>query len=173
MSRSAWASKGLSKGQPPARRGPGAPRPGGDPGSFHPGGDYSGGIFIIFVYNIKTLRLYRLQRNFINNFTHEPKRRDVAKTLLETLRKYDLPGGSLKYINYMIHDADRQTDTISRMLNLARIESKTMKGKFISTDLVAVVNHFYKKNRHVFKVATSLFITFQPDAGVPDRSFPV
>ena len=31
------------------------------------------GIFIIFVYNQKTLQLYRLQRSFINNFTHELK----------------------------------------------------------------------------------------------------
>ena len=31
------------------------------------------GIFIIFVYNLKTLRLYRVQRNLINNFTHELK----------------------------------------------------------------------------------------------------
>jgi len=33
------------------------------------------GIFIIFVYNQKTVQLYRLQRNFINNFTHELKTR--------------------------------------------------------------------------------------------------
>ncbi|MGD9082645.1 MAG: sensor histidine kinase, partial [Desulfobacterales bacterium] len=31
------------------------------------------GIFIIFVYNQKTIQLYRLQHNFINNFTHELK----------------------------------------------------------------------------------------------------
>ena len=31
------------------------------------------GIFIIFVYNLKTLQLYRLQHNFINSFTHELK----------------------------------------------------------------------------------------------------
>lgn len=111
------------------------------------------GIFIIFVYNLKTLRLYRLQRNFINNFTHELKTPVTSlKLYLETLRKYELSReDQLKYINYMIHDADRQADTISRMLNLAKIESKTMKGKFVNTDLVAVLKHFYEKNQHVFK----------------------
>jgi len=110
------------------------------------------GIFIIFVYNLKTLRLYRLQRNFINNFTHELKTPVTSlKLYLETFQKYELSReDQLKYINYMIHDTDRQADTINRMLNLAKIESKTMKGKFVSRDLVAVAKQFYKKNQHVF-----------------------
>jgi two-component system phosphate regulon sensor histidine kinase PhoR len=110
------------------------------------------GIFIIFVYNLKTLRLYQLQRNFINNFTHELKTPVASlKLYLETFKKYELSReDQLKYINYMIHDADRQADTINRMLNLAKIESKTMKGKFISSDLVAVSKQFYEKNQHVF-----------------------
>ncbi|MEW6670283.1 MAG: HAMP domain-containing sensor histidine kinase [Thermodesulfobacteriota bacterium] len=110
------------------------------------------GIFIIFVYNLKTLRLYRLQRNFINNFTHELKTPVTSlKLYLETFKKYELSReDQLKYINYMIHDADRQADTINRMLNLAKIESKTMKGKFVNRDLVAVSRQFYEKNQHVF-----------------------
>jgi len=110
------------------------------------------GIFIIFVYNLKTLRLYRVQRNFINNFTHELKTPVTSlKLYLETFKKYELSReDQLKYINFMIHDADRQTHTINRMLNLAKIESKTMKGKFVSRDLVAVSRQFYEKNQHVF-----------------------
>jgi len=110
------------------------------------------GIFIIFVYNLKTLRLYRMQRNFINNFTHELKTPVTSlKLYLETFRKYELSReDQLKYISYMIHDADRQADTINRMLNLAKIESKTMKGKFVSRDLVAASMQFYEKNQHVF-----------------------
>lgn len=110
------------------------------------------GIFIIFVYNLKTLRLYQLQRNFINNFTHELKTPVASlKLYLETFKKYELSReDQLKYISYMIHDADRQADTINRLLNLAKIESKTMKGKFISSDLVAVSKQFYEKNQHVF-----------------------
>ena len=110
------------------------------------------GIFIIFAYNLKTLRLYQLQRNFINNFTHELKTPVASlKLYLETFKKYELSReDQLKYISYMIHDADRQADTINRLLNLAKIESKTMKGKFISSDLVAVSKQFYEKNQHVF-----------------------
>ncbi|MDF1593911.1 MAG: HAMP domain-containing sensor histidine kinase [Desulfobacterales bacterium] len=110
------------------------------------------GIFIIFVYNLKTLRLYRLQRNFIDSFTHELKTPVTSlKLYLETFRKYELSReDQLKYINYMIHDTDRQAETINRMLNLAKIESKTMKGKFVSRDLVAVLKQSYEKNQHVF-----------------------
>lgn len=110
------------------------------------------GIFIIFVYNQKTLQLYRLQRNFINSFTHELKTPVTSlKLYLETFRKYTLSREDhLKYIGYMIHDADRLSDTINRMLNLARIESKTIKQEFVDRDLVAVTEAFTARNRHVF-----------------------
>ena len=67
------------------------------------------GIFIIFVYHQKTLQLYRLQRNFINNFTHELKTPVTSlKLYLETFHKYEFSReDQLKYINYMLQDADR------------------------------------------------------------------
>ena len=110
------------------------------------------GIFIIFVYNHKTLQLYRLQRNFINNFTHELKTPVTSlKLYLETFRKYELPReDQLKYIGYMLQDADRLSNNINRILNLAKVESKTYGGKFVTENLVSVVGGFYKKNRHLF-----------------------
>ena len=49
------------------------------------------GFFIIFVYNLKTLQLYRLQHNFINSFTHELKTPVTAlKLYLETFMKHEL-----------------------------------------------------------------------------------
>jgi signal transduction histidine kinase len=110
------------------------------------------GIFIIFVYNQKTLQLYRLQRNFINNFTHELKTPVTSlKLYLETFRKYEFPReDQLKYIGYMVQDADRMSDNINRILNLAKVESKTYGGKFVTEDLVRVVEQFYRKSRHLF-----------------------
>ena len=111
------------------------------------------GIFIIFVYNQKTFQLYRLQRNFINNFTHELKTPVTSlKLYLETFRKYELSReDQLKYIGYMVQDADRLSDNINRILNLAKIESKTYGEKFVREDLVQVVEQFYEKNRHLFE----------------------
>ena len=110
------------------------------------------GMFIIFVYNQKTLQLYRLQHNFINNFTHELKTPVTSlKLYLETFRKHQLSReDQLKYLNYMIHDADRLSDNITHILNLAKIESKTFKEEFVTRDLVSFLEQFSEKNKHIF-----------------------
>ena len=110
------------------------------------------GIFIIFVYNQKTFQLYRLQRNFIGNFTHELKTPVTSlKLYLETFRTYELPReDQLRYIGYMIQDADRLTHNINRILDLAKIEGKTYQGKFVKEDLVREIERFYEKNSHLF-----------------------
>lgn len=111
------------------------------------------GIFIIFVYNQKTLQLYRLQRNFINNFTHELKTPVTSlKLYLETFEKYDLSrDDQIKYLQYMISDVGRLSVNISSILNLASLESKSYEGEFIVSELVLAVERFYQKNVHLFE----------------------
>jgi len=111
------------------------------------------GIFLIFVYNAKTYQLYRLQQNFINNFTHELKTPVTSlKLYLETFHKHDLArADQLKYLSYMIHDVDRLSDNINRILNLAKIESKTYGGEFLPSDLVQTVQRFYENNAYLFQ----------------------
>jgi signal transduction histidine kinase len=111
------------------------------------------GIFIIFVYNLKTFHLYRLQHNFINNFTHELKTPVTSlKLYLETFLKHELSRkDQLKYTQYMLNDTDRLSDNINRILNLAQIESKSYKSEFVAQDLLKVISQFYKKNSHLFK----------------------
>jgi len=110
------------------------------------------GIFVVFVYNQKTLQLYRLQDNFINNFTHELKTPVTSLRLfLETLFKHELSReDQRKYINFMIQDVSRLSDNINRILNLARIEAKNYKGEFIRMELVQVIERFYHHNKHLF-----------------------
>ncbi|MBN1103595.1 MAG: HAMP domain-containing histidine kinase [Deltaproteobacteria bacterium] len=110
------------------------------------------GIFTIFVYNQKAIQLYRLQRNFISNFTHELKTPVTSlKLYLETFRKHELcREDQLKYIGYMVQDADRLSESIGRILSLARIESGVYGDRFVVEDLVEVVERFYEKNRHLF-----------------------
>lgn len=111
------------------------------------------GIFTIFVYNQKTLQLYRLQHNFINNFTHELKTPVTSlKLFLQTFSKHELSrNDQLKYIQYMLTDVSRLSDHINRILNLARIESKSYKKEFIVSDMVEVFEQFCKNNDHLFK----------------------
>lgn len=111
------------------------------------------GIFIIFVYNQKILQLYRLQHNFINNFTHELKTPVTSLNLyLETFLKHELTRlDQLKYLEYMVRDVGRLSDNIDRILNLAKIDSKSYVEDFAMLDLVSTVERFYNNNRQLFQ----------------------
>ncbi|BBO83461.1 hypothetical protein DSCO28_40270 [Desulfosarcina ovata subsp. sediminis] len=111
------------------------------------------GIFIIFVFSQKTMQLYRLQNNFINNFTHELKTPVTSLQLyLQTFSKHELArADQLKYIQYMLLDVNRLTENINRMLNLAKLESKSYMGEFIVCDVVKTINRFVEENVHLFK----------------------
>lgn len=111
------------------------------------------GLSIIFIFLHKSIQLYRMQRNFINNFTHELKTPVTSlKLYLETFYKYDISREQrLKYLDYMITDVNRLTNTIDRILNLARIEGKSFGGEFVRSDLVEFIEKFYKNNAHLFR----------------------
>ncbi|WP_035220082.1 sensor histidine kinase [Desulfatibacillum aliphaticivorans] len=110
------------------------------------------GILTIFVYTIQARRLYRVQRNFINNFTHELKTPVTSlKLYLETFQKHELPKeDQQRYLGYMVADIDRLSDNIARILNLAKIESKTYEDELILCDVYAFTESFLKTNSHVF-----------------------
>ena len=114
------------------------------------------GLFTIFVYSQKMVQLYRLQRNFINNFTHELKTPVASLNLyLETFKKYDLARNDLlKYVDYMLADVKRLSDNISRILNLARIEGRSYTGEFVWLDMSTVLERFVEKSRHLFSGCT-------------------
>jgi len=110
-------------------------------------------ILVIFVYYQKNLQLYRMQHNFINNFTHELKTPVTSmKLYLETFLKHKLPREEQeKYIGYMLQDAARLSDYISRILNLAQIEGKRYKEESVIIDLVETTKLFLLNNRHLFQ----------------------
>ena len=113
------------------------------------------GILIIFIYNLKTLQLYRLQHNFINNFTHELKTPVTSmKLYLETFAKYELERDEqLKYIGFMLQDADRLSGNINSILNLARVESHLYDGELTSVDMEKTIRQFIDLNQHLFDSA--------------------
>ncbi|MFZ0135231.1 MAG: HAMP domain-containing sensor histidine kinase [Desulfobacterales bacterium] len=114
------------------------------------------GIFGIFVYGQKMLQLYRLQNNFINNFTHELKTPVTSlKLFLQTFSKHELTRtDQLKYIQFMISDVARLTENINRILNLAKIESKSYANEFVATDLTEAINLFLVNHKHLFQNGT-------------------
>jgi two-component system, OmpR family, phosphate regulon sensor histidine kinase PhoR len=110
------------------------------------------GIFIIFVYSQKMVQLFRLQQNFINNFTHELRTPVTSlKLYLETFLKHELPAEDRKkYIGYMLQDAQRLSENINRILNIAKLESKSYKNEFVDSELLSLVKRFCADNRYLF-----------------------
>ncbi len=110
------------------------------------------GIFTIFVYSQKTLHLYRLQNNFISNFTHELKTPVTSLRLyIETFFRHELPREQQKrYLDFMLSDVERLSKNISQILDLARVESRRYGGEFTRADLVVLVTSFHEENKHLF-----------------------
>ena len=111
------------------------------------------GIILVFVYQRKTMALYRSQRKFINSFTHELKTPATSlKLYLETLAKHELPRDKqLTYLGYMLADVARLTDNINGILNLARLEARVEGVEFVVVDLVEEVVQFYRNNEQLFR----------------------
>ncbi|KZY87983.1 hypothetical protein A3743_01620, partial [Oleiphilus sp. HI0072] len=110
------------------------------------------GLSMSFVYTKKMQQLYRLQNNFINNFTHELKTPVTSLQLyLETFQKHDLDKETQqKYLNYMLRDVHRLSDNISNILDLGKIESQSFSDEFIELDVAEFVSQFYQQNAHLF-----------------------
>ncbi len=113
------------------------------------------GIFTIFLYNLKTLQLYRLQQNFINNFTHELKTPVTSLRLfLETFQRHELSAADRhRCLDYMLADVVRLSENINRILNLARLESKSYRGHFATSDLVETIHRCVGQNAVLFEGA--------------------
>ncbi len=122
------------------------------------------GIFTIFVYQRKTMALYRSQDKFINSFTHELKTPTTSLRLyLETFIKHELPRDKqLKYLNYMLEDVGRLSSNINGILNLAQIEAKIYSGEFVIVDLGEVVDKFCRNNAQLFR-GSEIVINKHPD----------
>jgi two-component system, OmpR family, phosphate regulon sensor histidine kinase PhoR len=122
------------------------------------------GLSMTFIYNLKMQQLYRLQNNFINNFTHELKTPVTSlKLYLETFLKHELSKEEQdKFVNYMLQDIHRLSDNISNILDLGQIESSHFKGEFVDLDLPSFVSSFYADNAYLFQGAN---IKVEPPEG--------
>ncbi len=111
------------------------------------------GIFLAFIYYQRTVRLFRLQHNFIYNFTHELKTPVTSlKIYLESFVRHPLSVADIrKYSQYMLADVARLTENINSILNLARIESRTFGAESTRENLVDLIQGFCDQNRSLFR----------------------
>ena len=120
------------------------------------------GILLAFIYYQKTANLFRLQHNFIYNFTHELKTPVTSlRIYIETFIRHDLdPADIKKYSEYMLKDVDKLTENINRILNLAKMESESYGAELINADPIELIRDFLNKNQTLFR---KLDITLEPD----------
>ena len=111
------------------------------------------GILLAFIYYQKTVDLFRLQHNFIYNFTHELKTPVTSlRIYLETFIKHELkPNEIKKYSTNMLEDINRLTENINSILDLARIESQNFGSEITRESLVKLVEIFCEKNASLFR----------------------
>jgi two-component system, OmpR family, phosphate regulon sensor histidine kinase PhoR len=111
------------------------------------------GILLAFIYFQKTVDLFRLQHNFIYNFTHELKTPVTSlRIYLETFIKYELePREIKKYSENMLEDINRLTDNINSILDLARIESQNFGSEITRESMIKLVKSFCAKNASLFR----------------------
>ncbi len=111
------------------------------------------GILLAFIYYQKTVNLFRLQHNFIYNFTHELKTPVTSlRIYLETFIKHELkPHEIKKYSENMLEDINRLTENINSILDLARIESQNFGSEITRDSLVNLVDDFCNKNSSLFR----------------------
>jgi len=110
------------------------------------------GLVVIFTYYQKTTQLYRLQENFINNFTHELKTPLASIRLyLETFKKYDVSKEEReKFIDYMLKDSNRLDNYVNQILQVGNIENKEKNYKKEWKDLRILTDEFLENNHHLF-----------------------
>jgi signal transduction histidine kinase len=111
------------------------------------------GILLAFIYYQKTINLFRLQHNFIYNFTHELKTPVTSlRIYLETFIRHPMkPADIQKYSQSMLEDINRLTENINSILNLARIESQNFGSEVTRGSLVKLVETFCEKNTSLFR----------------------
>jgi two-component system, OmpR family, phosphate regulon sensor histidine kinase PhoR len=111
------------------------------------------GISIIYVYYQKSINLYRLQNNFINNFTHELKTPLTSINLfLDTLKNHEINrGDQIKYIDFMRDDASRLGGIINHILSTAKIESNSYSLKRELINLPDLVRDIINNNPRFVK----------------------
>jgi two-component system, OmpR family, phosphate regulon sensor histidine kinase PhoR len=124
------------------------------------------GILLAFIYYQKTVNLFRLQHNFIYNFTHELKTPVTSlRIYLETFIRHTLGQEDIKkYSENMLQDINRLTDNINSILNLARIESQNFGSEVTRGNLVEIVENFCLKNASLFR---NLEITIENQSNNP------
>lgn len=123
-----------------------------------------GGVYVIFIYWRRQASLYREQKKFISQVTHELKSPLASLQLhLETIRIRKPPPDKLDaFIDTMLADTRRLHGLINNLLTANRLELKAPRLSLRQADFSAFVQHYFEQQRSNLPDNARLEISVEP-----------
>lgn len=132
------------------------------------------GVYVIFIYWRRQAELYRAQRNFIAQVTHELKSPLASLQLhLETIRRRRLSAEKMStFLDTMLGDTDRLDTLINNLLSAQRLEQKGSKLSLRRENLSACVADYFRPRQFSLPkagtmrldIASDLYADIDPEA---------
>ncbi len=122
------------------------------------------GVYVIFLYWQRQAALYRAQRNFIAQVTHELKSPLASLQLhLETIRRRRPSAEKMStFIDTMLGDTDRLNILINNLLSAQRVEQKGLKLALKRSNLSECVNDYFRNRQFSLPKAGKMSLDIEP-----------
>lgn len=135
------------------------------------------GIYVIFLFWNRQAALYREQRSFISQVTHELKSPLASIRLhLETVRlRHPDPERLAAFVDTMLVDTDRLHGTIQNLLMASRVEQKGLQFLLRLRDLSALVVAYFREREGFLPAGSRLDLQVEPGlwAYLEEESFEI
>lgn len=130
------------------------------------------GVYVIFLFWRRQAALYREQKSFVSQVTHELKSPLASLRLyLETIRLRQPPPEKLAdFVDTMLSDTERLDGLISNLLTANRLDHRPIKLSLRPGDLSAFVEGYFRERSHEIPDAGSLELAVE--AGLRARFEP-
>ncbi len=123
-----------------------------------------GGVYIIFLYWNRQVKLYSQQRAFISQVTHELKSPLASLQLhLETIRlRKPSPEKLDSFVDTMLADSERLNNLINNLLLAAKLEQKQDANQRQVVDLSAFVSSYLEQKRTELAEGATITLKIEP-----------
>lgn len=124
------------------------------------------GVYVIFLYWKRQSTLYKDQKDFISQVTHELKSPLASIQLhLETIRLRKPPPDKLeRFLDTMLSDTERLNALISNLLMAARLEHRRRSGHYSVVDFSDFIQKFMERKRA--KLPEGGHLTIEVEKGI-------
>lgn len=122
------------------------------------------GVYVIFLYWRRQATLYRAQRDFIAQVSHELKSPLASLRLhLETIRRRRLPPQKMEvFLDTMLADTDRLGTMIDNLLAASRLEHRGPKPTQGSIDLSELTVAYFGRHQYALPRAGRMELEVEP-----------